>query len=125
MKVRWFFGLLFVLLLTACGGSDEPERLSNDGASILIVSPASSSVHPAGREIEIVISAENFELGGEANNHWHIYVDGESWGMIFGGETSHKLFGVAPGEHEVSVYLANAEHVEYEEGDSIRLVVEE
>ena len=114
-----------VLLLAACSGVDEPPRLPNEGASILIVSPASSSVHPPDREIEVVVSVDGIQLGGEANQHWHIYVDGESWGMIFGEETSHNLFGMLPGEHVVSVYLANAEHVEYEEGDSIRLVVEE
>ncbi|KAA3642962.1 MAG: hypothetical protein DWQ07_20785 [Chloroflexi bacterium] len=125
MKIRWLLGLILIFFLAACGGSGEPERLPNNSASILIVSPASSSVHPEGREIEVVVAVDNFELGGGTNNHWHIYVDGENWGMIFGEETSHMLFGVPLGEHEVSVYLANNEHVEYEEGDSILINIEE
>ena len=44
--------------------------------------------------------------------------------MIFGEQTSHNLFGLTPGEHEVSVYLANNEHVEYADGDMILLTVE-
>lgn len=124
MKLHWMSGLVIVFLMAACSGSDEPARLPNNGASILIVSPASSSVHPAGREIEVVVAVENFELGGEANKHWHIYVDGDNWGMIFGEQTNHMLFGLTPGEHEISVYLADAEHVEYEEGDSILVTVE-
>ena len=125
MKLRLVFISLVILVLAACSNSDEPARLPNEnGASILIVSPASSSVHPEGRAIELVVAVENFALGGEANNHWHIYLDGENWGMIFGEQTSYELFGVTPGEHEISVYLANNEHVEYADGDTILLTVE-
>ena len=125
MKLRLLFISITILVLTACSSTDEPARLPNEGgASILIVSPASSSVHPEGREIEVVVAVENFELGDEANNHWHIFVDGENWGMIFGEETSHNLFGLTPGEYEISVYLANNEHLEYADGDSILLTVE-
>ncbi len=67
---------------------------------------------------------ENFELDMETN-HWHIYVDGTSWGMVIGEDTSQVLQGLEPGEHRVEVYLSIDMHRELIEGDAITINISE
>ena len=100
------------------------ERIANpDGASITILSPADEATFAEGEEIIVEVQVDNFELG-ENDNHWHVYVDGSSWGMVMGGNTSQALNGVDAGEHLIEVYLAGGDHIEFEEGDSIHVTVE-
>jgi hypothetical protein len=88
------------------------------------VAPEDGSTFPFGEQIIVEVAVENFDLS-ETGNHWHVYVDGDSWGMVMGGNTEQVLTGVAPGEHEIAVYLSIESHEEYEDGDEIHIVVEE
>lgn len=100
------------------------ERVPNEGAVVRIVSPADGAVFESGEEIVVEIETENFDLG-EEDNHWHVYVDGASWGMVMGSNTDEVLRGVEPGAHALAVYLSIGTHEELEEGDTISITVEE
>lgn len=100
------------------------DRIPNEGgAAIRIVSPADGDTFAAGEQVIVEVAVENFELGD--NNHWHVYVDGTSWGMVMGGNADQPLNGLEPGEHEISVYLSIDTHEEYEDGDAITITVTE
>jgi hypothetical protein len=99
------------------------ERIHNDGAAIRILAPADGSTFAEGEEIVVEVEVENFALG-EDGSHWHIYVDGASWGMVTGGDTDQALRGVELGEHLIETYLAGGDHIELEDGDTITIVVE-
>lgn len=102
---------------------DVHERVPNNGAAIRILSPADGDIFAAGDEVTVEVEVENFRLG--EGNHWHIYVDGSSWGMVMGENTDDTLRGLEAGEHEIAVYLSIDTHEELEEGDAITIVVEE
>jgi hypothetical protein len=99
------------------------ERVPNNSAAIDIVSPAEGATFNAGDEVAVEVEVENFTLG--EGNHWHIYVDGSSWGMVMGENTDDTLRGLETGEHEISVYLSIDTHEELEDGDTVTIVVEE
>ncbi|MCA9918932.1 MAG: hypothetical protein KC445_13315 [Anaerolineales bacterium] len=104
--------------------SETPARIPNEGgASITITSPQAGDTFKTTDQVIVEVDVQNFELGTE--NHWHVYVDGTSYGMVMGGNTDQALPGLEPGEHEVSVFLSIATHEEYEDGDSVMIVVEE
>jgi hypothetical protein len=105
---------------------DEAEahgRVPNNGAAIHILSPADGATFNAGDEVTVAVEVENFTLG--EGNHWHIYVDGSSWGMVMGENTDDIVRGLEPGEHEISVYLSIETHEELEDGDAVTIMVEE
>lgn len=100
------------------------ERIPNpDGATITILSPADGATFAEGEEVLIEVEVENFALG-EDGNHWHVYVDGSSWGMVMGGNTSEALRGLEPGTHEIETYIAGGDHIDFEDGDSVTITVE-
>jgi hypothetical protein len=99
-------------------------RIPNDGAVVRIVSPADGAVFGAADEVLVEVETENFDLAAEGN-HWHVYVDGASYGMIVGGDTDHALRNLEAGEHEISVYLSIGTHEELEEGDAVVIQVEQ
>jgi hypothetical protein len=100
------------------------DRIPNpNGAAITLLSPADGATFAEGDEITVEVQVENFALG-ENDNHWHVYVDGTSWGMVMGGNTSETLRGVEPGEHQIEVYIAGGDHIEFQEGDSATITVE-
>ena len=104
---------------------DGVARIPNqDGATISIVSPEDGSTHAFGDQIIVEVAVENFELG-EDGSHWHIYIDGSSWGMVMGQNTEQALTGIEPGEHEISAFLAIGTHEEFEDGASLMITVEE
>ena len=105
-------------------GEQTEGRVPNEGAAVRIVSPADGATFQSGEQIIVEIETENFDLG-QADNHWHVYVDGSSWGMIMGGNTDEALSGIEPGEHEISVYLSIGTHEDLEEGDTITITVAE
>lgn len=104
-------------------GHGHGDRIPNDGATIRIVSPEDGAVFGAADEVLVEVEAEGFDLT-EEGNHWHVYVDGASFGMIMGGDTDHALRNLEPGTHEISVYLSNEAHEEFEDGDTVTIVVE-
>ncbi len=104
---------------------DEHSRIPNEGgATITILSPEEGATFSNLDQVLVEVEVENFELG-EDDNHWHVYVDGVSFGMVSGGNTDQALPGLEPGEREISVFLANGSHEEFEDGDSVTIVVEE
>lgn len=101
---------------------DESGRLPNEGAAIRIVSPADGDQVSA-EDFVIEVEIDNFDIG-EGDRHWHVYIDGTTWGMIMSQSTSFAVHGVDPGEHEVAVYLSIETHEELEDGDVITVTVE-
>jgi hypothetical protein len=102
---------------------DSGARIPNNGAVIRITAPEDGAVVKAGDDLVVEVETENFVLG-EDGNHWHIYVDGESYGMIEGGDLDYVLRGLEPGQYEISAYLSTGTHEELEEGSSITITVE-
>lgn len=103
---------------------DDHNRIPNEnGATITITSPADGETFGALDQVIVEVEVKNFELGAES--HWHVYVDDVSYGMVMGGNTDQALPGLEPGEHEISAYLSLGTHEEYEDGDSVTIVVEE
>ncbi len=106
-------------------GDEHSERIPNpDGATVSIIAPADGATFSASDEVLVEVSVENFELGA-AGSHWHVYVDGSSWGMVTGGNTDQPLRGLEPGMHEISVYIAGGDHIEFQDGDAIMITVGE
>jgi hypothetical protein len=95
----------------------------NNGAVIHIVAPEDGAVLPAGQDIVLEVETENFVLG-EDGNHWHVFVDGSSWGMVVGGNHDQPLRGLTPGMHTLSVYMSLGSHEQLEDGDSISITIE-
>ncbi len=107
------------------GMEHDVARIPNEGgAAISILSPEDGSTAQFGEQIIVEVAVENFDLGDEGK-HWHIYIDGNSWGMVMGQNTEQALTGIDPGEHEIAVYMSIESHEEYEDGDQIHIVVEE
>jgi hypothetical protein len=109
-------------------GEDEDHdhssgRIPNEGAVIRIVSPADGALFTTADEVLVEVETENFDLSAEGK-HWHVYVDGVSYGMIVGGDTDHALRNLEPGEREISVYLSIETHEEMEDGDAVIITVE-
>ena len=103
---------------------DGVSRIPNqDGATISIVGPEDGSTFAHGEQIIVEVAVENFALDNDGS-HWHIYIDGSSWGMVMGQNTEQALTGIEPGEHEIAAYLAIGTHEEFEDGDSIMITVE-
>jgi len=103
---------------------EEMERIDNAGATIQILSPADGSQFSGDADVVVEVEVANFTLG-EEGNHWHIYIDGASWGMVTGQATSQVLRGIDSGEHELAVYLAGGDHIELAEGDAIMITIAE
>lgn len=102
----------------------DEERIPNpDGAAITLLAPEDGATFAEGDEVIVEVQVENFALG-ENDNHWHVYVDGTSWGMVMGGNTSESLRGLEPGEHEIEAYIAGGDHIEFQDGDSVHITVE-
>jgi hypothetical protein len=102
---------------------DEGRIPNPDGAAVSILSPADGATFAAGDEVIVEVQVENFTIG-EDGNHWHVYVDGTSWGMVEGGNTSQSLRGLETGEHVIEVHIAGGDHIEFEDGDTIHITVE-
>jgi len=103
----------------------EHNRIPNEnGATITITSPEDGATFNILDQVVVEVDVKNFTLG-EDGNHWHVYVDGVSFGMVMGGNTDQALAGLEPGEHEISAYLSLGTHEEFEVGDSVTITIEE
>ncbi len=102
---------------------DHGDRIPNeDDSKITIISPESGAMSDGNVVIEVEI--ENFELANEGS-HWHVYVDGVSYGMVMGQNFDQPLNGLEPGHHTIEAYLANGDHQEFQDGASVEIMVEE
>lgn len=138
MSFRLLLTLLAAWLFVACSPASETavdhqdathterdghgDRIPNNGAVVRIISPTAGETFAYGDQVVVEIETENFPLG-EDGNHWHLYVNGDSWGMVMGANNSDVLRGLAPGEHEISVYLSIATHEDLAEGDAVMITV--
>ncbi len=105
--------------------NEAHDRIPTEGgATISITSPEDGATFNTLDQVLVEVTVENFDLG-EDGNHWHVYVDGVSYGMVMGGNTDQALPGLEPGEHEISVFMSIGSHEEYEDGDSVMIMVEE
>jgi len=106
----------------------EPEhahdaRIPNEGVSIRILDPEDGVSYAEGDEVMVEVDVTGFALG-EDGKHWHIYVDGTSWAMVVGGQTTEILSGLEPGERKIEVFLTGGDHVELQDGDSINIMID-
>jgi hypothetical protein len=132
-----------MLIATACGSGGEAEssvseennsnlepdpvyenRVPNNGAGVEIVAPASGDSFKQGTQVILEIETDNFDML-EEGNHWHVYINGQNWGMVTGGNMDQPLTGLTAGEHKIEVFLSIDTHEELEEGDSIVIQVDE
>ena len=133
-KIILLFTLLG-LLLVGCGdgghgagGHDSPSneagegRVPNNGAAVRIISPANGDSFSQNDQIIVEIVTENFVIGA-SGNHWHIYANGVSQGMVMGQTQEYALRGLEPGSYTLSVYLADGDHRDLEDGDSVEITV--
>lgn len=103
---------------------DHPvETVPNNGAVIRITEPADQDTFKVGDDIVVKVAIENFAIGVDGN-HWHVFVDDAEYSMVTGQNTDETLRGLEAGEHVISVYLANSDHQDLEEGDSITIKVQ-
>ena len=138
-KVITIFMLFILVFGTACSSTssesehdngenshehehEEEGRIPNDGASIQILSPFDGDNFQEADVVVVEVQVDNFELGVNGR-HWHIYVDGESKGMVTGGDTDQGVRDLEPGEHEIAVFLTLSNHDELEEGDAVTISV--
>ncbi len=105
------------------GEHSDDSRIPNEGATIRLLAPDDGATFAEGDEIIVEVEVVDFELGVEGS-HWHVYIDGASWGMVHGGSTDQALRGIEPGEHKIEVHLAGGDHIELEDGDSITVFVD-
>jgi len=98
------------------------DRLPNNGARIRIRSPLDGEDFAEGENVVVEVQVDDFELGADGR-HWHIYVNGESWGMVTGGDTDQVVRDLKPGIFEISVFLTLRNHEELEDGDAVAITV--
>lgn len=135
MKFVILFLTAFALTLAACGdgrghehGDDtggeqaHGDRVPNNGAAVRILSPSDGATFAPDEQIIVEIAVDNFALGVDGN-HWHVYLDATSYGMVMGTSPEHVIRGVAPGAYTLTVRLADGDHRDLEEGDSIQITV--
>lgn len=97
-------------------------RVPNNGAEVRIVAPAAGADIQHGSDVVVEIETDNFDLGTDGN-HWHIFVDGQSRGMITGVDYDEVIRGLEPGVHQLGAYLSNGAHEELAEGAMITITV--
>jgi len=109
-------------------GHDETEShdmIPNNGAIIRLISPTEGATFTTDEEIVVEVEIENFPLGEDGTgNHWHVLVDESEYAMIMNANTSDVIRGLEPGEYTITVRLANSDHQNLEEGDSVVITVE-
>ena len=84
--------------------------------SISIISPTDGSTI-LGSDITVEVSAENLVEG----DHYHAYVDGSLAGMFYAD--AFTIAGVPFGEHELTVVIADIDHVEYTNTDASETIM--
>ena len=106
--------------------AESHDMIPNDGAVIRLISPAEGATFTSDEEIVVEVEVENFPLGQDENgNHWHIFVGESEYAMVVGQNTSDVIRGLEPGEYTITVNLANGDHQDLEDGDSVTVTITE
>jgi len=103
-------------------GAEGRKFVPNDGAEVHIMSPKNEAVFNHQDGVPVIIATTNFTIG-EDGRHWHIYVDGDPI-MVMGG-TTFVLQDLAPGAHEIEVFLSLGTHEDLQQGDKVSITVAE
>ncbi len=103
-------------------GQQLHEQIPNDGAVVRIVAPADGLTLAADSEVKVEIETDNFSLDS-TSHHWHIYVDGQLNKMVTDGLPHATLPKLEPGQHQIAVHLATADHQELEGGTVVTITV--
>lgn len=102
---------------------ESHDMIPNDGATIRLISPADGATFAHDEDIVVEVEVENFAIGQDGN-HWHIFVGDSEYAMVMGENTDDVIRGLEPGEHTITVRLANGDHQDLEDGDSVTITVE-
>ena len=106
--------------------AESHDMIPNDGAVIRLISPVNGTTFTTADEIKVEVEVENFPLGqDEGGNHWHIFVGESEYAMVVGQNTSDVIRGLEPGEYTITVNLANGDHQDLEDGDSVTVTITE
>ncbi|MFN8529554.1 MAG: hypothetical protein U0670_13155 [Anaerolineae bacterium] len=96
----------------------NPPPLTDPPIRARIVSPEDNSVISGGRVV-IEIAAENFSLA--EGSHWHVWVDGTLYGMVFEPRT---VLTLPPGTYRICANLGTAEHLDLGIPDGITITIQ-
>lgn len=102
---------------------ESHDMIPNDGAVIRILSPADGATFAHDEDVVVEVEVENFAIGQDGN-HWHILIGDSEYAMVMGENTDDVIRGLEPGEHTITVRLANGDHQDLEDGDSVTITVE-
>lgn len=102
--------------------SHEESRSPNNGSTVILISPIEGQIFESGEHITIAIEVNNFELSVN-EGHWHLYIDGESEGMVTHGKTEVIIKELPEGKHTISAFLTQFTHVELEKGATVTITV--
>lgn len=102
---------------------ESHDMIPNDGAVIRLISPVDGTTFAHDEDIVVEVEVENFAIGQDGN-HWHIFVGDSEYAMVMGENTDDVIRGLEPGEHTITVRLANGDHQDLEDGDSVTITVE-
>ncbi len=98
------------------------DRLSANGGTIKIVSPAAGATI---KDSSVIVKVQTTNLTlGQSGTHFHLYVDGIIQGMSEGASTSIMARDLTPGEHTFEVVAANGLHREMDASDLIKVNVQ-
>ncbi len=101
-----------------------PQPVPDRDAIVTLLSPVQGMTLPYGNDVTVAVRCENFALG-RGGRHWHIYVDGRPAKWVMDGTRQAVLHGLAPGKHEIAVYLAQGERHELAHGSAVTINVVE
>ena len=121
---------IVVLLLTACGGSQEE-------ASVFFVSPKDGDTVSSPFKVEMGVQGMQIQPAGEVNEgfgHHHLIIDGSyiEEGVIVPADPTHIHYGkgqtvtddieLSPGKHTLTLQFADGVHASY--GESLSKTIE-
>jgi hypothetical protein len=137
MKTGWIYKSVLVLVIFggAITASAQSETATlQDQCRALMIDPPPLSDPP--ESVEIVIPRENQDIYGstvnvrvvpsnfslDAGGHWHLWVDNDLAGMIYGDRAVIEL---EPGTYRLCAFVGDEEHIDLGIPDGIMVTVRE
>jgi len=94
----------------------NPPPLGENPPSVRILYPDDGAEVVA--PVEIAIETENMEFTDV--NHWHVWVDGMLYGMVYEPRT---VLNLPPGQHEICANLGDSQHMDIGMPDARTIMV--